>query len=220
MHILFIAATLFESELLIQQYPFAKNENCYTAKVNNHRIDLLLTGVGIVNTTYFLQQYLITNKPEMVIQYGIAGVHPHFCALGNCFAITHEIFADIGVFENGNYKNLEELNLSSSNISLVNHSVLQLLIPEIKTAKARTVSLIESDSIRLLILNKKYNVDVESMEGAAFHFVMAHTKIPYLQIRAASNFIGERDKTNWEMKLAVDNINELVLKIIDETILK
>jgi futalosine hydrolase len=140
--------------------------------------------------------------------------------LGNCFAITHEIFADIGVFENGNYKNLEDLNLASTNISLVNHSVLQLLIPEIKTAKARTVSLIEADSIRLLLLNKKYDIDVESMEGAAFHFVMNHTKIPYLQIRAASNFIGERDKSNWQMKLALDNINELVLKIIDETILK
>jgi futalosine hydrolase len=156
----------------------------------------------------------------MVIQYGIAGVQPNFCHLGNCFVITDEIFADLGVFENGNYKSLEDLNLATSTNQLVNHSVLQLLIPEIKTAKARTVNLIEADPIRLLILNNKYEINAESMEGAAFHFVMSHTKIPYLQIRSASNYIGERDKSNWQMKLAIDNLNELVLKIIDETILK
>ena len=41
---------------------------------------------------------------------------------------------------------------------------------------------------------------IESMEGAALHYVCLMEKIPFLQIRSISNYIGERDKKKWNMK--------------------
>ena len=39
--------------------------------------------------------------------------------------------------------------------------------------------------------------------GAALHYVCREMNIPFLQIRAASNYIGERDKEKWQMKEAI-----------------
>ncbi|MFM2226027.1 MAG: hypothetical protein RJA07_2229 [Bacteroidota bacterium] len=226
MHLLFVAATLPEAERLIQQFSFTKKENLYSVKVNNHLIELLLTGVGSVNTVYQLQKYVANNNPDMAIQFGIAGIREHFTELGNCFFITEDCFADIGVFENNEYKNIFDMNFADDNqvpfidgkLKCKPNEVLKL--PTILAASSRTINLIESDTTRLTILNKKYNTDAESMEGGAFYYVMLQTNISFLQIRSASNTIGERDKLKWKMKLAIDNINELILNIIEENILK
>jgi futalosine hydrolase len=53
------------------------------------------------------------------------------------------------------------------------------------------------------------------MEGAALHYVARESNIPFIQIRAISNYIGERDKANWQMKLAIDNLNQTLLNYID-----
>lgn len=226
MHILFVAATIHESEILINSFPFKKTGNLYSYQIENHSVELLITGVGSVNTTFYLQKYLQNNNPEIVIQYGIAGIRQNFTELGNCFFITEDCFADIGVFEYGEYKNLFDMNLANADDmpftaqKLINNSTCNLQMDVLPKASSRSVNLIEGDEARLHIMNKKYDTDAESMEGAAFHFVMLQTKIPFLQIRSASNIIGERDKSKWKMKLAIDKINEVVLKIIEQNILK
>ncbi len=44
-----------------------------------------------------------------------------------------------------------------------------------------------------------FNPVTESMEGAALHYVCLMEKIPFLQIRSISNYIGERNKKKWDM---------------------
>ena len=56
-------------------------------------------------------------------------------------------------------------------------------------------------------LQNKWNADIESMEGAALHYVCGQLNIPYLQIRSISNVVGERDKTKWQFKKAIDHLN-------------
>lgn len=46
------------------------------------------------------------------------------------------------------------------------------------------------------------------MEGAALHYVCLIEKIPFMQIRSLSNFVGERDKSKWRMKEAITNLNK------------
>jgi hypothetical protein len=37
------------------------------------------------------------------------------------------------------------------------------------------------------------------MEGAALHYMGRDLFIPFIQLRAVSNYIGERDKNKWKM---------------------
>jgi futalosine hydrolase len=38
--------------------------------------------------------------------------------------------------------------------------------------------------------------------------------MPFIQLRSISNYIGERDKTKWKMKEAIENLNAELLKLI------
>ena len=54
------------------------------------------------------------------------------------------------------------------------------------------------------------------MEGAAFHYVCLQQKIPFIQLRAISNYVGERNKTKWKMKEAIINLNEKLIFLLTE----
>ena len=65
---------------------------------------------------------------------------------------------------------------------------------------------------------EKFGADIESMEGAAFHYVCLQEKIKFLQLRSISNIAGERDKTKWTMKEAIVNLNIELKKLVKNII--
>ena len=54
------------------------------------------------------------------------------------------------------------------------------------------------------------------MEGAAFQYVARQANIPFLQIRAVSNYIGERNKYNWKIKESIANLNQVIIKYVEK----
>jgi futalosine hydrolase len=40
-------------------------------------------------------------------------------------------------------------------------------------------------------------------------------KVNFLQIRTISNFVEEREKANWNIPLAIENLNKELLRVID-----
>jgi futalosine hydrolase len=47
---------------------------------------------------------------------------------------------------------------------------------------------------------------MEAMEGAASAHVAALYHIPMVEVRSASNFVGERDKSKWDLDLAIERL--------------
>lgn len=58
------------------------------------------------------------------------------------------------------------------------------------------------------IYNRFFPV-MEAMEGAAAFHVAALYGVPLIEIRAASNFVGERDKDRWDFPLACDRVRQI-----------
>ena len=54
------------------------------------------------------------------------------------------------------------------------------------------------------------------MEGAALHYVGRETGIPFIQIRAISNYVGERDKSIWLIKESIELLNKTLLQYVDK----
>jgi len=77
------------------------------------------------------------------------------------------------------------------------------------------VNQISTQPTRIEQLKKKYGAVVESMEGAALHFICREANIPFIQIRAISNYVGERNKAHWKMKEAIEALNEVLVKYVD-----
>ena len=187
----------------------------------NHKADVLITGVGIPATIFHLNQKLSQAKYDLVIQAGIAGTIKESFQKTAVFAIESDVFADIGVDEKGNFKTLFELGFMDENEFPYKSGWLkneQDLIKKLNlpVVKAITVNRITDDKNYLKKLFEKFNADIESMEGAAFHYVCLLRKANFVQIRSISNIVGERDKTKWKMNEAIASLNNELEKLIQQ----
>ena len=135
--------------------------------------------------------------------------------------IRKEIIADMGVEENNVWKDIFDLHLQDANgfpfknKSLPNSHLPKLNLLHLEEADAITINEITTDKKRVEQYINKYHPVTESMEGAALHFVAAKFNIPFIQLRALSNYIGERDKTKWELQKAISKLNDVLLNYLE-----
>ena len=68
-------------------------------------------------------------------------------------------------------------------------------------------------------LSKKYSIrlnpKIESMEGAAFFYACRKAGVPFIQIRAVSNYVEKRNRDAWQIGLAVKNLNTFALELLE-----
>ena len=208
MKILVVAATEFEIA------PFTKE---------NMGIEILITGVGIPSTLFNLTKKVISNKYDLVIQAGIGGAFKNSFQRSTVVLVSQDTFGDIGIEENKTFSTLFDIGFANANDLpfrdgwLLNSNLL-LLAQGLPVAKAITVNMVTDNKERISRMEEKFNPDIESMEGAAFHYVCLQEKVNFLQLRSISNDVGERDKTKWEMKKAIINLNIELKKLAQKFI--
>jgi len=54
------------------------------------------------------------------------------------------------------------------------------------------------------------------MEGAAVFYACKRENIDCLQIRSVSNYVEPRNKENWQIGLAIRNLNDWMISFISE----
>lgn len=200
---------------------FVGIKGLYTGEGERLKVRFHQSGVGLLASAVSLTRLVTEEKPDLIIQVGIAGCFDTKMTLGKVLVINDEILGDMGVEEDGKWKDLFDLKLEKSgyppfekrklpNPWLQRYNLLKL--PEVT---AVTVNQISTNPERIQQLAKKYQPTTESMEGAALHYVCREAQIPFIQFRAISNYIGERDKSKWLLKESIDALNEVVLKYLD-----
>lgn len=198
--------------------PFEIREEVYTNTL--HRIQFLYTGIGVLSSAISFMQHVFQHKPDLIIQAGIAGSFDTNIKLGNVVVIEKEYLGDTGVWEGGEWKDLFDMNLQKSdeqpftNRSLPNKQADKLNKLHLPKVTGVTINEITTSEQRMKVLTEKYKADVESMEGASLHYVCNLFSVSFIQLRAISNYVGERDKTKWEMKDSIANVNEAARKTI------
>jgi futalosine hydrolase len=60
---------------------------------------------------------------------------------------------------------------------------------------------------------KKFNPDIETMEGATFFYICSRENIPFLAVRAISNRVEKRNRESWNIALALDNLSVKLIEI-------
>jgi futalosine hydrolase len=168
-------------------------------------VHFAVTGVGLMPSTYAIMQQITSLKLDMVIQLGIAGSFDPSLMLGTAVTVRSEIVADMGVFERDGYHDIFELGLTDKNIppfeqgAIVNHHDHLIAAAALPAVAAVSVNEISSNPHKIALFANQYKADIESMEGAALHYVCALQQIPFIQIRGISNLVGERDKAKWKI---------------------
>lgn len=182
-------------------------------------IKICITGIGSVSTTYNLLLFILNEKPDFLIQAGIAGSFDKKIPLSSFLVVRKDCFADLGVMENKKWKDMFDLGLVGKNQKpyeegwLVNNTQTDIFLHEQK-ATAITVNEITTDTSKNNEWLNKYDASLESLEGAAFHYVCLMQGIPFLQVRTVSNYIGERDKNKWETEKAILHLNKKLHEVV------
>jgi futalosine hydrolase len=182
-------------------------------------IDTLITGIGLTATTYSLSKYFATQKPDLVVQAGVGGCFDVSIPLGCVLAIKQEAIADQSVIELDKLKTLFDLQLVPENQYpfkngwLVNKCAILKKI-NLKKVTGISVNEITTSRQKVKFYKEHFNPIVESMEGAALHYVCLMEKTPFIQLRSVSNYIAERNKKNWNMKESIINLNNELIKLL------
>ena len=194
-NILLVAATAKEIN------PFI--ELTRTGGFNN--VDILISGIGLTASTYHLAKQLALKKYRLVIQAGVAGSFDLKIPLGSVVAVKQDTIADQSVVELQKLKTLFDLKLVPQDQYpykkgwLINPGKDILKKTKLKTVKGISVNQISTSKQMIKFYRDMFGPVTESMEGAALHYVCLMEKVPFVQIRSISNYIGERNKKKWDM---------------------
>lgn len=215
MNILLVAATVLEITPFLEYY----------RKQNNisgiQDLDVLITGIGLTASTYSLTKQLAIKKPHLIIQAGVAGCFDTSVPLGSVVAVKQEAIADQSVIELEKLKTLFDLKLVPQNQFpfnkgwLVNKSEMLKKI-KLKKVKGISVNEITTSAQKVKFYRDTFDPVTESMEGASLHYVCLMEKIPFIQLRAVSNYIAERNKKNWNMKESIINLNNELIRLLNQ----
>lgn len=193
----------------------------YTNKSKRLKLLFHQSGVGMLAAAISITRMVYEEKPDLIIQAGIAGTFDKKMHLGKVVTVNNEILGDTGVEEEGKWKDLFDLKLEKSSYhpfekrKLPNQYLKEYNLLKLSEVSSITVNEITTNKERIDQLIKKYEPGIESMEGAALHYVCREMNVPFIQIRSISNYVGERDKTKWKMKEAIENLNQTLLKYVN-----
>ncbi len=198
MRVLIVSATEFEIAPFLQKHPLA---------------DCLITGVGAAVSMYHLVKKMHDVRYDLIIQAGVAGTLDASVPLETVVMVEKDRFADVGVFEKKQWIHLFQQGLADANQFPFENGWLcnpidASNLSHLPRVKGHTVNMLTDDSTHIHLLVQQTPVQVESMEGAALHYVCLQEKISFIQLRAISNLVGERNKSKWKLPEAIQQLNK------------
>jgi len=222
MRILVVAATREEVKDLIYDLRFTvydSQQGNRQAIQTNSEYNILITGVGMVATAFALGRHLVNNGYDLAINLGIAGSFDRNIALGDVLVVTEDTFAELGAEDDDNFLRISQLGFGEDTYypiySIANvgefSSILNLKVAQ---ATAITVNTVHGNEGSIKKVIERLNPQLESMEGAAFFYACQQFGIPSLQIRAVSNYVEKRNRDNWQIGLAIKNLNTFAVEFL------
>jgi futalosine hydrolase len=205
MRILIVAATSFEVE------SFKSKVESQAQDSQLPTIDFLITGAGMVATSFALGKHLATNQYDLAINLGIAGSFDRSIALGDVVEIDVDTLAELGAEDDEDFITIDKLGFGESTFKSTYALPTQF---NLKKTNAITVNTVHGNEASIYKLGSRINAQIESMEGAAFFYACQQMGMPCMQIRAVSNYVEKRNRDAWQIGLAIKNLNTFALELV------
>ncbi|MBC8047003.1 MAG: futalosine hydrolase [Fimbriimonadaceae bacterium] len=229
MKLLFVVATRKEISGILKLFPQNKTllydkQELFSVNSENININILVTGAGMMKTIYQLTKHLLKIKYDLILNFGICGAFDRTLRIGEVIQIKSDLFSDLGAEDGEVFKTIFEIGLLNENtLPFKNgkiHFDAEVNLPclsNIKKVEAITVNTVHGNDTTIKNVVEKFHAQVESMEGAAFGYVCKMENIPCLQIRSISNYMEKRNKENWNISLAVANLEIFIKQFLKES---
>ncbi len=186
-------------------------------------IDVLVTGVGMINTCFELTKTLLDKKYDFVLNIGIAGSFERDIAIGECVWVKRELFSEMGAEDGDQFLSLIQLGLQTHDEFPFEWGELKAkplteinTLSALKQVRAITVNKVHGNDDSIMKTKMQFSPQIESMEGAAVFYVCLKLGVNCIQLRSVSNYVERRNKDNWNIPLALKNLHETSLKLLNE----
>ncbi len=205
MKIAIVAATEFELAQIRQ------------IQMDQHELSFFVHGIGMMSAMYHLQK-IAENKPDLLLQCGIAGTYDVSIEVGHTVLVLSEK-TDVGAEDDQALLDLFDLEFLSLNEFPYKNGALPCPFLEnhhfdLQTVHGLTVNCSSGSISTIEKRSHKYNISIETMEGAALHYVGLMNNIPFLQVRTISNRVEKRNKLHWDIPIALKNNTTSLMKIL------
>jgi futalosine hydrolase len=211
--ILLVSATANEILPLTREWKLVvkESEGLRRTKINGNEISVLLTGAGMVKTAFEMGR-LHGLSFDVAINVGVAGSFNRFVA-GDVVSIVSDCFPELGAENDKQFLPIDELGLGQQQVRLTNcfRNNYTAQLPE---AHGITVNTVHGNEKSIARVTEQYQPFVETMESAAFIYAVNALGWPAIQLRAISNKVEKRNREEWKLDLAIENLNRSVNALI------
>lgn len=216
MKILILAATHGEIAPTLKLLHGVKRKNELSmGTYHGHTIHALVTGVGMMAMAYYAGRQL-NRKYDIAINAGIAGSFKKRFPIGTVVQVINDQLPELGKESEHRFLTFNNTGMPVENI-FSNISALKIkALRDLIKVRGITVNTVHGKYETIEKVIRKFNPDVETMEGASFIFACNKNNIPCVQLRAISNFVEPRNRKRWDIALAVKNLNDALLKILNQ----
>jgi futalosine hydrolase len=211
MQLLIVVATEAELAPLTTQLGGPRTKT-YTNR--GHRLDVLVTGVGMVATAAWCSRALSSARYDLALNFGVCGsFDPALPPLSPVHVAT-DCFSEMGAEDDERFLSIHELKLAGENDfpfqngRLVNSNPPLQLVGGLAAADGITVNTVHGNELSIAAAVKRFKPQVESMEGAAFMYACLIHNIPFAQVRVVSNRVETRNREAWKLAEAVTVLGE------------
>lgn len=212
----------------------------YTGKIVDKEVVYTISSIGKTNAAHAATLLIQNYSPRLVINFGIGGAYPSSgLKVGDIAVATKEIYADEGVWLKDGFHTAEVIGIpflvkgrrkyfnefpldkrlikkavKASNPVTCLRLRRMSLDTKIKLGSFVTVSTCTGTLKQARELEKRFNAICENMEGAAIAHICAIYRTPMVEIRGISNIIEDRDTGKWDLKLAAENCQKVVMELL------
>ena len=178
-----------------------------------------ICGFGPIASGIRTAQLIAELKPRSCLLLGIAGTFTNDLAIGSAHVFTNMTCFGIGAGSGSSFVNASQLEWQQwpePIESLSKGDVLDILISvsTIRELQLLTVCAISACEIDVEQRLKLFpNAAAEDMEGFAVGLACHSANVPLTVIRGISNRAGDRDKSNWQVKFALESAGKLAAAI-------
>jgi futalosine hydrolase len=211
MNLLLVSATLPEVQPLLSAFELDSNlEGKLTGK---HFVKVLITGAGMVPTAFSLGRHLAHHSYDLAINLGIAGSFDFDINPGDVCLVKEDTFAELGAEDGEDFLSFDNLELGTASQKQSPHPDFATI--GLNEVNAITVNKVHGHELTIAKAIARFNPQIESMEGAAFFYACNQSAMHCIQIRAISNYVERRNREKWNIGLAIDNLNESLINMIE-----
>lgn len=224
MKILLVTATTQEVQPLHQYLSESGVANdVFPNKFTLGKVEItwLVTGVGLTFTAFHLGQQLAKESFELVVNAGIAGAFPNASlSIGEVVEVQRAYFADLGAeTAEGGFLNIFELGLVNGNVFPFENYWLEnpgKVKTYLKLVSEISVNRVHGSDPSIKMVRHRLDADIETMEGAAFFYACLHHGLPFMSVRAISNWVEPRNRDAWNIPLAIKELNNYLINWIKQ----